>query len=46
MEKVIIPDENVHELVEIPSYVKKKITFLPVKNMDEVVEAIFGKKRR
>ena len=46
MEKVIIPEENIHELVEIPGYVKKKITFLPVKNMDDVVEIIFGKKRR
>jgi len=46
MEKVIIPEENVHELVEIPSYVKKKITFLPVKNMDEVVGILFGKKKR
>ena len=46
MEKVIIPEENVHELVEIPAYVKKKITFLPVKNMNDVVEIVFGKKRR
>ena len=44
MEKVIIPEENVHELVEIPAYVKKKITFLPVKNMNDVVEIVFGKK--
>ena len=46
MEKVIIPEENIHELVEIPAYVKKKITFLPVKNMNDVVEIVFGKKRR
>ncbi len=44
MEKVIIPEENVHELVEIPAYVKKKITFLPVKNMDDVVGIIFSGK--
>jgi len=44
MEKVIIPEENVHELVEIPTYVKKKITFLPVKNMNDVVKIVFGKK--
>ena len=44
MEKVIIPEENIHELVEIPDYVKKKITFLPVKNMNDVVEIIFGKR--
>jgi len=41
MEKVIIPEENVHELVEIPAYVKKKITFLPVKNMDDVINIVF-----
>ncbi|MDD3845320.1 MAG: endopeptidase La [Syntrophorhabdaceae bacterium] len=44
MEKVLIPHENAHELVEIPSYVQKKITFLSAKTMDDVVEAIFGKK--
>jgi ATP-dependent Lon protease len=43
MEKVIIPEENVHELVEIPAYVKKKIKFLPVKNMNDVVKIVFGK---
>ena len=41
MEKVIIPEENVYELVEIPAYVKKKITFLPVKNMDDVINIVF-----
>ncbi len=44
MEKVLIPHENEHELVEIPQYVKKKMTFLSAKTMDDVVEAIFGKK--
>ena len=44
MEKVLIPHENCHELVEIPNYVKKKIIFLSAKTMDDVVEAIFGKK--
>jgi ATP-dependent Lon protease len=42
IKKVIIPDENVGELVEIPSYVKRNIKFLPVKNMDEVIQIIFG----
>jgi len=44
MEKVLIPHENDHELVEIPQYVKKKIAFLSVKTMDDVVAAVFGKK--
>lgn len=42
MEKVIIPEENVRDLTEIPGYVKKRIKFLPVKTMDEVVAIIFG----
>ncbi len=42
METVIIPDENVGELVEIPGYAKKKIKFMPVRNMDEVVKIVFG----
>ncbi len=44
MKRVLIPHENDHELVEIPQYVKKKITFLSVKTMDDVVAAVFGKK--
>ncbi len=44
MERVLIPHENDHELVEIPQYVKKKITFLSVKTMDDVVAAVFGEK--
>ena len=42
IETIILPDENMSELVEIPGYVKKNIKFVPVKNMDEVVKAIFG----
>lgn len=42
MEKVIIPEENVKELIEIPDYVKKRLKFIPVKDMDEVVRLCFG----
>lgn len=42
MEMVIIPEENMKELVEIPGYVKKKIKFMPAKNMDDVVRIVFG----
>ena len=42
MERVIIPDENKRELSEIPDYVKRKLKFLPVKNMDDVIKIIFG----
>jgi len=43
MEKVIIPYDNMRELVEIPQYVKRKIKFLPVKNMDDVIALAFDK---
>ena len=43
VEKIIIPEENMRELVEIPSYVKRKIKFLPVKTMDDVVKIMFEK---
>ena len=43
MKEVIIPEENGHELTEIPAYVKKKMKFHLVKNMDEVIAIIFDK---
>ncbi len=43
MKEVIVPGENGHELTEIPGYVKKKMKFHLVKNMDEVIAIIFGK---
>jgi ATP-dependent Lon protease len=42
MERVLIPDENKRELSEIPDYVKRKLKFIPVKNMDDVIKVIFG----
>jgi ATP-dependent Lon protease len=44
MERVIIPEDNVQELTEIPPYVKKKLKFMPVKNMDGVLAILFEKK--
>jgi len=41
VEKIIIPEENMRELVEIPPYVKRRIKFLPVKTMDDVVKIMF-----
>ena len=35
---VIIPEKNKRDLVEIPKNVKRKIKFIPVSNMDEVLE--------
>jgi len=42
METVVLPEENMKELIEIPKYVKNKIKFIPVKNMDDVVKVFFG----
>ncbi len=39
---IIIPDENEKDLVDIPEELRKKITFMPVKHMDEVVEIALG----
>jgi ATP-dependent Lon protease len=45
IEKVIIPEGNIKDLEEIPEYVKKKITFVPVKDMDGVIRALFPRRR-
>lgn len=41
---IIIPAMNEKDLVEIPEDVRERLTFIPVKHMDDVVEAIFKKK--
>ncbi len=40
--KIIIPFENEKDLVEIPKELRNKITFYPVKNMDDVIELALG----
>jgi ATP-dependent Lon protease len=41
---LIIPDKNQKDLVEIPKHIKRKIKFIPVKDMQEVVShAMVGK---
>jgi ATP-dependent Lon protease len=37
MQKVIIPEANKKDLVEIPNYVKRRLKFVPVSNVDEVL---------
>jgi ATP-dependent Lon protease len=37
LKKVIIPQANKKDLGEIPKYVKRKLKFVPVANMDEVL---------
>jgi len=43
---IIIPDRNEKDLIEIPEDVRERLTFIPAKHMDDVVEAIFRKKAR
>jgi ATP-dependent Lon protease len=38
---IVIPEKNNRDLDEIPLYVKKKIHFVPVKNMSEVLDIAF-----
>jgi len=46
IKNVIIPYPNKKELVDLPPYIRKKVNFLPVKHMDEVLRiALFNKKR-
>ncbi len=39
---IVIPEKNKRDLDEIPLYVKKKIHFIPVKNMSEVLNIAFN----
>jgi ATP-dependent Lon protease len=39
---IIIPEKNKMDLVDIPDYVKKKIRFVQVRQMDEVLEIACG----
>ena len=43
VKKVIIPYDNIKDIEEIPKEQRKKITFIPVKNINEVLEiALLG----
>ncbi|MBN1931990.1 MAG: endopeptidase La [Desulfobacterales bacterium] len=39
---IIIPDKNKRDLTEIPKNLKRKIKFIPVKHMDEVLSIAIG----
>jgi ATP-dependent Lon protease len=39
--RVIIPEQNQKDLVEIPQDLRKKLRFVPVKNMDEILKIVF-----
>jgi ATP-dependent Lon protease len=38
MQKVIIPEANKKDLVDIPNYVKRRLKFVPVSSVDEVLK--------
>jgi ATP-dependent Lon protease len=37
VKKVLVPEANKKDLVEIPKYVRRRLKFVPVSNMDEVL---------
>jgi ATP-dependent Lon protease len=41
---VIIPEKNKKDLVEIPLNIKRKINFVPVKNMEKVLSLAFDER--
>jgi len=43
---VIIPYLNKKDLSDLPPYLRKKVNFLPVKHMDEVLKIAFANNRR
>ncbi|MBI5887557.1 MAG: endopeptidase La [Deltaproteobacteria bacterium] len=43
---IVIPDRNKKDLEEIPPDIRKQLTFIPVKHMDDVLGVIFRKKTR
>lgn len=44
LKKIFIPEDNVRDLDEVPEEVREKLTILPVKTVDQVLEAV-GNKR-
>jgi len=44
IKNVIIPYQNKKDLIDLPSYIRKKINFLSVKHMDEVLRIALAKK--
>ncbi|HWP34831.1 MAG TPA: endopeptidase La, partial [Thermodesulfobacteriota bacterium] len=40
---VIIPERNRKDMEELPAYLRRKVTFVPVKNMDQVLEVALAR---
>ena len=45
IKNVIIPYQNKKDLIDLPIYLRKKVNFLPVKHMDEVLRIALARKR-
>ena len=45
IKNVVIPHQNKKDLTDLPSYLRKKINFIPVKHMDEVLNIALSNKR-
>jgi len=41
IKKVIIPDQNTKDLVDIPKDLREKLKFVPVKHMDDILPHVF-----
>jgi ATP-dependent Lon protease len=46
IKNVVIPHQNKKDLADLPSYLRKKINFIPVKHMDEVLSIALANKAR
>jgi len=44
--RVIIPEQNVKDLEEIPKDIRAKMQFLPVANMSEILDIVFDKPKK
>ena len=46
IKNVVVPYPNKKDLVDLPLYLRKKINFLPVKHMDEVLRIALSNKKQ
>ena len=46
IKNVVIPYQNEKDLNDLPPYVRKKVNFLPVRHMDEVLRIALATKRK
>jgi ATP-dependent Lon protease len=44
IETVIIPEQNLKDLEELPAYLRRAVNFMPVRHMNEVLPLVFKDK--